>query len=74
MKVRAKFVVDNITFTTCGTEVKLRTVAETSEENEKSFKLVPSGTIEMWIFKQDVAEDFIPGTEMYVDFTPVLNS
>lgn len=72
MNVRAKFVVESITVTTNGTNVKLKPVTATSPENERFFRWTPFGVLEMGILNPDAAEVFVPGTEMYVDFTPIL--
>lgn len=72
MRVRAKFKVASVTETEGGQKsVKLQVVTATNPENSEFFKWTPFGTIDMGTLNAAAAEQFKPGTEMYVDFTAV---
>ena len=70
MPVRAKFKVDRTSQTVNGTEIELSPVASGSQENEQFFKWTPYGSVKMGIVSAGAAEQFKPGAEFYVDFTP----
>lgn len=70
MTVRAKFRVETVTQTIHGFTVDLKPVTGGSPENERFFKWTPSGEIKMGTVNAEAAEQFKPGTEFYVDFTP----
>lgn len=73
--VRAKFVVQSVkAYAYGGREVSASTVTGGSSdipENQRFHKATPSGTITMMVDNPTAAEVFQPGTEFYVDFTPV---
>lgn len=71
MTVRAKFKVESVTRHETDGSVKLIPVTSGSEENEEFFKWTPYGSIEMGVVNEDVLERFVPGKEVYVDFTEV---
>lgn len=71
MSIRAKFKVQSVTETEGGLKsVKLFPVTSGSPENAEFFKWTPSGAIDMGTINPVAAEQFKPGTEFYVDFTP----
>ena len=71
MSVRAKFKVVSVTETESGNkQVKLQPVTGGSPENAAFFKWTPYGSIDMWTINPAAAEQFKPGVEFYVDFTP----
>lgn len=70
--IRAKFKVVSITETEGGLRsVKLQPVTSGSPENELFYKWTPSGEINLSTINTNVAKEFIPGLEFYVDFTQV---
>lgn len=75
--VRAKFLVGSnepnnaVREEDKGNIVKLNAVTSGSPENESFFKWTPGGTIVLETINPEAAKEFIPGAEMYVDFTPV---
>lgn len=70
MSVRAKFKVDRVSQTLSGTEIELTPVMGDSEDNKKFFKYTPYGSLKMGVVNPDAAEQFTPGAEFYIDFTP----
>jgi hypothetical protein len=70
MTVRAKFKVESITTDTNGASVKLVPVTSGSKENEQFFKWTPWGEMKIGTINSAAAEQFKPGAEFYVDFTP----
>lgn len=71
MPVRAKYKVQSVTEVEGGFKsVRLSAVTCGSPENDKFFKWTPSGAIDMGTINEAVAEQFKPGKEFYVDFTP----
>lgn len=71
MAVRAKFKVQSVTEVEGGFKsVKLFPVTSGSPENAEFFKWTPSGSIDMGTINEAAAEQFKPGQEFYVDFTP----
>lgn len=73
MSVRAKFTVNSIEmFSGNYGKVKLTAVHDTSTpENERFTKASPSGTLEMAIDNPPALNQFKPGQQFYVDFTPI---
>ncbi|AYP28994.1 hypothetical protein AS1_14 [Marinobacter phage AS1] len=71
MSVRAKFKVETVTQDESGSRVSLTPVTGGSKENEKFFRFTPFGSIEMGTINKEVAKQFVPGDEFYVDFTKV---
>lgn len=69
MSTRAKFVVETRAESVSGFKVLLRAVTSTSPENTKFFNYTPSGTLEMGLVNPETAEQFVPGKELYIDFT-----
>lgn len=70
--VRAKFKVISVTTVEGGlSSVKLQPVTSGSDENKEFFKYTPSGSIDLSTINAAAASQFVPGAEMYVDFTPV---
>lgn len=69
MHVRAKFYVSAITHTTSGGSVKLQAVCR-GEDNKTWAQFTPVGLIEMNILNDSALAQFVPGDEVYVDFTP----
>ncbi len=73
MSVRAKFKVDSVTHHECGGSVKLVPVTNGSAENAQFFKHTPWGSIEIGIINDHALNEFVPGTECYVDFTSCID-
>lgn len=71
--VRAKFKVNEITYTENGAKLLLTPVTKTTPENESFFKWTPAGRLEMQIVSLDTAKNFEVGKEYYVDFTLAKN-
>lgn len=71
MSIRAKFKVTSVTETEGGLKTaKLEAVVGGSPENEAFFKWTPSASIILGTINPAAAEQFTPGKEFYVDFTP----
>jgi hypothetical protein len=70
MSVRAKFKVEQVLHTVNGAEVKLAPVVSGSEENVRFYKYTPGGSIHLATVNKEAAEQFAPGKEFYIDFTP----
>ena len=69
--MRAKFKVDSIEHTTSGATVKMTPVVDGSEENKRFYKWTPAGGLTLSTVNPDAAQQFAPGKEFYLDFTPV---
>lgn len=73
--VRAKFFVRAKEQTKWGsqaevvTTIKLNAVADGSEENKNFFKYTPTGTIDLGVVNNSLADNFSIGDYFYVDFT-----
>lgn len=70
MTVRAKFKVSEVTQHEQGASIKLVPVTSGSPENEQFFKWTPWGEIKIGTINPAAAEQFKPGAQFYVDFTP----
>jgi hypothetical protein len=70
MNVRAKFRVEAVCTRQSGSEIKLMTVLGDNPENGKFFKFTPYGEIRLGTVTDEVARQFAPGGEVYVDFIP----
>ena len=76
MTVRAKFKVQSITHTARWngpgqmSTIKLHPVTSGSDENKAFYEATPSGSIDIGVVPEAVAERFAIGQEFYVDFTP----
>lgn len=73
MKVRAKFRVHNVKdMGASGSVVELHPVysSDPNSENAKFYNATPWGSVQLGTVNPAVAEQFKPGTEFYVDFTP----
>lgn len=68
-RVRAKFFVQSITHTTSGGSVTLSAVCR-GEDNKQWAQYTPTGRIEMNILNESALGQFVPGDEVFVDFTP----
>jgi hypothetical protein len=74
--VRAKFRVDEVAQVEGWGEHKtlskitMSAVSGTDEENKKFFAATPAGKIEIQTVIPEVASQFDPGREFYVDFSP----
>ncbi|MFZ3002065.1 MAG: hypothetical protein WA071_17250 [Undibacterium umbellatum] len=72
LAVRAKFKVVSVTAHEGGvSSVKLQPVTNGSDENKEFFKYTPYGSIEMGTINTSAASRFVPGGEVYVDFTTI---
>jgi hypothetical protein len=71
MAVRAKFKVRSIVEYEGGMkEAKLEAVVSGSPENAEFFKWTPSASINLSTLNPAEADQFTPGREFFVDFTP----
>jgi hypothetical protein len=70
MSIRAKFKVEYRTESVAGFQIMLSPVTTGSKENEQFYKWTPGGKIELTTVNKDAGEQFKPGVEFYVDFTP----
>lgn len=71
MSVRAKFKVTSVTESEGGLKTaKMQAVSSGSPENEAFFKWTPSASIDLSTMNPEAAEQFVPGKQFYVDFTP----
>ena len=70
MTVRAKFYVEHRDEYTWGTKITARAVTR-GEDNKEWSAATPVGVIELTVKNDAAAEQFVPGTEMFADFTPV---
>lgn len=70
MSVRAKFKVESVLHSQNGHTVQLFPVTTGSDENKEFYKYTPGGKIELSTINPDAAKQFVPGGEVYVDFTP----
>ena len=70
MSVRAKFKVESVKFVVGGGVVELKPVTCGSAENEKFYKYTPGGEMNLQVVSTEVANQFIPGKEYYIDITP----
>lgn len=74
MSVRAKFRVTNIRNDGQGKPngFTMSPVYDSNpdSENGKFFAATPGGTVDMWVTRPEVAEQFPLGAEFYIDFTP----
>lgn len=66
---RCKFKCESITVTEYGTSVKLTPVINGSKENEEFFRYTPWGQFEIGSLNPEVAKQFKPGKEYYIDIT-----
>lgn len=69
--MRTKFKVDTKTLTVSGATLHMTPVVSDSKENEKFYKYTPSGNLVLSIINLEVANQFNPGDEVYIDFTVV---
>ncbi len=67
--IRAKFKVNSILQKVEGCEIEMFPVITGSEENKSFFKYTPAGQLKMSVVNIEVAEQFKPGDEFYIDFT-----
>lgn len=71
MTVRAKFRCLAVEQQTEGKVITLHPVTGGSPENESFYRYTPWGEIKLGTVNEAAAEQFVPGAEYYVDFTPV---
>lgn len=73
MSVRGKFRVAHVTdFGNNFKEVQLTAVWDDGiPENARYSKATPTGTVTMTINNPPASDQFVPGKEFYLDFTPV---
>jgi len=73
MSVRAKFRVSNVRQDSEGKAngFTLSPVYDPNPESENGrfFSATPGGTVDMWVTRPEVAEQFKLGAEFYIDFT-----
>lgn len=71
MAVRAKFKVDSVTRHAGGTaEISMSPVTTGGEENKAFWKYTPAGQLKLSCLNPVATEQFEPGKEFYLDFTP----
>lgn len=66
---RCKFKVESVTEFEAGKSVRLYPVHNGSKENETFYKWTPGGELRLEILNSDVAEQFNPGKEFYIDIS-----
>lgn len=64
---RAKFKVESVTKFAKGTQIVMHPVTHGSPENEKFYQCTPGGELKLEILNQEVASQFEPGKEYYID-------
>lgn len=69
MGVRAKVYVSEVTRTTSGGKVKMFPVCR-GDDNKEWSAATPSGCLELSILNDAALEQFVPGEELFVDFSP----
>jgi len=69
--VRAKFHCHSVLDNGPGKTIELAPVYSGSDENKQFFAATPGGSVHLYCVNPDAAAQFKPGTEFYVDFTPV---
>jgi hypothetical protein len=69
MSVRAKFRVESRNETVNGHAVLLFPVTTGSDENKEFYRATPAGKIELSTVNLAAGDQFVPGSEFYVDFT-----
>ncbi len=74
MSVRAKFKCHTVSGDSDGSTIALYPVTGGSAENDSFFRYTPGGQIRLSTINPKAAEQFAPGSEYFVDFTPVLAS
>lgn len=71
MSVRAKFRCESVTKTAnSAASVTLSPVTNGSPENDSFYKWTPGGCIALQTINESAADQFVPGKDYYVDFTP----
>lgn len=71
MTVRAKFKVQSVTEQEGNLKTAvLQAVSNGSPENVSFFKWTPSASISLSTMNPAASQQFVPGKEFYVDFTP----
>lgn len=68
--VRAKFYVSGIEISTYATTIKMQPVTR-GEDNKQWSAATPSGELRMQVKNEAASDQFAPGQEWYLDFTPV---
>jgi len=68
--VRAKFKCTAVKATEDGNIISMVPVTGGSKENESFFNYTPFGELEMGIMNPAIKDEFLPGKEYYVDFSP----
>ena len=68
--VRAKFYVSELHWREWGVEIEMRAVTR-GEDNKMWAQATPNGTVKMSVKNQVASDQFAPGQEWYLDFTPV---
>lgn len=72
MKVRAKFICQEVTQYSGGSKkVRLTPVTGGSDEDKLFWKYTPSGELSMTIDNPPASDMFVPGQTYYLDFRPV---
>ena len=72
--VRAKFCCRAVTDYGAQVDVELVAVTGGSDENKTFWRFTPAGNIKLSTVNKAAAEQFKPGQEFYVDFTPATSS
>lgn len=68
--VRAKFYVSGINLQQWGTTIKMQPVTR-GEDNKEWSAATPSGELTMTVANEKAADQFAPGQEWFLTFTPV---
>ena len=68
---RCKFNCESVTKFANGSKVNFRAVTHGSPENEQFLKWTPNANMELQLVNDEVAKQFEPGKEYYIDITEV---
>jgi hypothetical protein len=67
---RCKFKCESKTIFASGASVILNPVVSGSEENKTFYQYTPGGQLKLEIVNNEVAKQFEPGKEYYIDISP----
>jgi hypothetical protein len=68
--VRAKLYVESLKLMQWGTELTMRVVTR-GDDNKEWSAATPSGSLTFMVSNDQAADQFAPGQEWYLEFTPV---
>jgi hypothetical protein len=68
---RCKFYCESVSNYVSGSSIVLRPVITGSFENDNFYKYTPGGELKLEVVSVEVAKQFEPGKEYYIDISPV---